>query len=179
MTYKPPKCMIENCQNFADNLGIKNPDGSTKYRSKIGIGWICGTHHKNFIHRAIKHRKDYCENIDGRLGPPCTTTIVWSGMLDVDHKNGNPADNRLENLQTLCKCCHAYKTHLFKDYNSPGRKSLGLSAILKPNQDFNYPDDVVFPMAHDDAQNLFEFEKSEEQMIVENLFIIEDIKKEN
>jgi len=174
MTYKPPKCMIGGCKNFAHNLGIKNPDGTTRYRWKDGIGYICGTHHSNFVHRANKHRKDYCENEDGRLGFQCTTTIVWPGMLDVDHINGNPADNRLENLQTLCKCCHVYKGHLNEDYKSPGRKALGLTSGLNPGANFNYSDDIVFPTAHEEVRDLFEFEKSAPPFDSKSLFIIED-----
>jgi len=78
------------------------------------------------IHPYLKHRKNYCENIDGRLSFTCTTNVFWTGMLDVDHKNGNPTDHRKRNLQTLCKCCHAYKTNKEKDYNTPGRKALGV-----------------------------------------------------
>lgn len=80
--------------------------------------------YQNQFHPYRKHRKDYCENIDRRLGFKCTTTIAWDGMLDVDHKNGIPTDNRPRNLQTLCKCCHAYKTNVMKDYATPGRKQL-------------------------------------------------------
>ena len=45
-------------------------------------------------------------------------------QLEVDHINGNPEDDREKNLQTLCNNCHAYKTHAFKDYATPGRKTL-------------------------------------------------------
>ena len=75
------------------------------------------------IHPYLRYRKDYCENEDGRLGFKCTTTIHWQGMLDVDHIDGNHLNNDTKNLQTLCKCCHAYKTNLFEDYKSPGRKT--------------------------------------------------------
>lgn len=81
------------------------------------------THSK---HPYLWNRKTYCENIDGRLGFKCTTTIVWDGMLDVDHVNGDPSDNDEANHQTLCKCCHAYKTNKEKDYMTPGRKALGI-----------------------------------------------------
>lgn len=77
---------------------------------------------KNSKHPYRKYRKDYCENLDGRLGYTCTTTIVINDQLEVDHINGKPWDNRPENLQTLCNCCHKYKTRIFKDYATPGRK---------------------------------------------------------
>jgi len=50
--------------------------------------------------------------------------VLFVGMLDVDHIDGNPKNNDKSNAQTLCKCCHAYKTIKFKDYSSPGRGAL-------------------------------------------------------
>jgi len=83
--------------------------------------------------------KTYCENTDGRLGFVCTTTIInktklgldWYGMLDVDHIDGNPYNQSSENCQTLCKCCHAYKTLVNRDTATPGRKSLKKDAATK------------------------------------------------
>lgn len=63
-----------------------------------------------------KYKKDYCENIDGRLGYTCTSTIVDPCQLTVDHKNGIRDDNRPKNLITLCACCHNYKTKKYKDF---------------------------------------------------------------
>lgn len=80
----------------------------------------------NSKHPYRKHRKTYCENIDGRLGIPCTTTISILAQLDVDHIDGNARNNKVENLQTLCKCCHTFKTLKEKDYSTPGRKTLGI-----------------------------------------------------
>ncbi len=69
-------------------------------------------------------KKDYCENIDKRLGFKCTTTILLTAQLDVDHIDGNPFNNDPANLQTLCGCCHKYKTLTNKDYATPGRKQI-------------------------------------------------------
>ena len=74
-------------------------------------------------------RKTYCENIDGRLGFKCTTTIIDSEwQLDADHKDGNPSNNVKENIQTLCKCCHVIKTKINMDYATAGRKTLKIAA---------------------------------------------------
>jgi hypothetical protein len=77
-----------------------------------------GFNYKNF-------RKDYCENIDGRLDYTCTTTIVaprW--QLEVDHIDGNNQNNDESNFQTLCSCCHRYKT-MMNEENLPKEKRKG------------------------------------------------------
>ena len=147
-----PKCDIPDCNNFAQDLTSKKMKlvGKVRFRKSKpvsekfgGEGYVCSQHYYANLskrqgigksHTAWKRKKhpyrwllnqiDYCENEDGRLGFFCTTTIIpEGGMLDVDHKNGDPFDNRPENLQVLCKCCHAYKTLTEKDYLTPGRKS--------------------------------------------------------
>ena len=135
---KIPMCEVEGCSHKAQWNGNVRKDGSKIYRRRSDTGYVCTEHHHkltgkskglssrdwvNSWHTYRWARKDYCENIDGRLGFTCTTTIAWSGMLDVDHKDGNHLNNDLENFQTLCKCCHSYKTNMEKDYLSPGRKT--------------------------------------------------------
>jgi len=106
----------------ACNAGFKTVK---EHKSSIAIqngfsDWIA---YQNSKHPYRKYRKDYCENIDGRLGYTCTTTIVHMVQLDVDHKDGNHLNNKVKNLQTLCKCCHSYKSLIYEDYKTPGRKT--------------------------------------------------------
>jgi hypothetical protein len=93
----------------------------------INEGYANATERRNALHPYRWALKTYCENVDSRLGFRCTTTIMLSSQLEVDHIDGNPSNNEGENLQTLCGCCHTYKTLTEKDYLTPGRKALGLS----------------------------------------------------
>jgi 5-methylcytosine-specific restriction endonuclease McrA len=92
--------------------------------------------YKNSHHPYLKHRKDFCENRDSRLGFKCTTKLPSRKMLkmagcnlgpesflEVDHIDGDHTNNDVKNLQTLCKNCHAIKTNVSRDYRTPGRKS--------------------------------------------------------
>ena len=108
-----PKCVIEGCNKPGQHTGHYRKDGTVVYRK------LCDAHHAiryNMDGGYTLHKKDYCENADGRLGFVCTTTIVDSCQLDVDHVNNNHNDNNVENLDTLCSCCHNYKTRYFSKY---------------------------------------------------------------
>ena len=143
----PPKCSTRGCKNPKIPMEWHWVSGKPVYRtvclkcherntaSKHGLkniaqvvaknaGFDKVSQYLNQFHPYRKHRKTQCENRDGRLGFKCRYTIKHSAQLQVDHKNGNPNDNRPCNLQTLCANCHIYKTHRNKDYASPGRKKL-------------------------------------------------------
>ena len=124
-----PNCQIDGCNNPAMYM-YQYENGTWKWRVRHGK-IICSVHHTQTWHPYKKHRKDYCENRTGFLGFICTTTIYWQGMLQIDHINGDPSDNRTNNLQTLCGCCHAYKTHKNRDYLTIGRKKLGFTNSYK------------------------------------------------
>ena len=116
------KCVILGCE--------KNSHFERRKTSKTDIyRTLCGYHHgmrNGLVSKNPKakwkyriHRKNYCENIDGRLGYKCTATIVDSEFqLDADHIDENHYNNKKENIQTLCKCCHAIKT---KQTNGTGK----------------------------------------------------------
>ena len=61
----------------------------------------------------------------------------FEGWLEVDHIDGDPSNHDPENLQTLCSCCHKWKTLIEKDYKSPGKKALNLTS----NGSFRTSDD--------------------------------------
>jgi len=105
-----PKCVVSGCNQPGQNTGNYRKDGTVNYRAQCA-GHHCLRYGMNGGYRIYK--KDYCENIDGRLGFKCTTNIIDQCMLDVDHINHVHEDNRQSNLQTLCSCCHNYKTRYF------------------------------------------------------------------
>ena len=98
-------------------------DGVGSWRRTDGK-WICSYHHYQNCPNSdptrmyTLHKKSYCENVDGRLGKFCTTTITHPKELTVDHIDGNHKNDDPSNLQTLCACCHNLKTH--QDYANRG-----------------------------------------------------------
>jgi hypothetical protein len=128
-------CSHPGCNDPRHKAGVQN--GKPFYRKKClkhytlelakKNGFNSVQDYKNSKHPYRFARKDYCENLDGRLGYVCTTTIVINAQLEVDHIDGNPSNNEIENLQTLCGCCHTYKTAINKDYLTEGRKALGIT----------------------------------------------------
>lgn len=112
-------CATHHGKAIAKKYGVKHVNDITASRQ----GFDSLSEYRNSKHPYRQYRKDYCENKDGRLGYTCRSVIRVSAQLEVDHKNGNPMDNRPINLQTLCCLCHTYKTHTNKDYSTPGRKA--------------------------------------------------------
>jgi len=121
------------CHNneTASRNGVKTSKHLTAQRHGLTV---TAYSHRN--HPYLKHRKDYCENTDGRLGFVCTFTAptpqqleatglddTFQGWLQVDHKDGNHLNNNPINLQTLCACCHNVKTYQNGDNATPGRKT--------------------------------------------------------
>lgn len=126
------KCCVPGCNRLGQHMGKYRKDGTPFRRSK------CTKHHSMQYGigdwKSKQFRKSYCENRDGRLGFKCRCNGVVDNpsiQIDVDHKDGNPFNNDPENLQSLCKNCHAMKTYLSKDYSTPGRKTMKASKQKK------------------------------------------------
>lgn len=123
-------CRFHHDRRTGAKHGVTSIVAVTAKKRKMSV-----TELKNSQHKYRKYRKDYCENIDGRVGGfKCTATIPWKGILQVDHIDGNPNNNDSSNLQTLCANCHTHKSNLNADYRTPGRKTLGKI----PKQDITF-----------------------------------------
>ena len=137
-TYEQNMCDYPGCNNLQRNKGYTKPN--KKGEVKKVYDKFCSQHHgmKYNIngYEYKRYRKNYCENIDGRLGFVCTTTIKDISQLDGDHKDGNPRNNDPKNIQTLCASCHRYKTLKNKDYLTAGRK-------IKVNKNSNTLDEFM------------------------------------
>jgi len=119
-----PKCATEDCHRKAKWAARNHNTGGLYYGKLCSVCSNIKYKMGNGAHRwAVKN---YCENIDGRLGFNCPTDVdslmaifpksqVVSG-LDVDHIDGNHENNDETNLQTLCKTCHYFKTQLNEDW---------------------------------------------------------------
>lgn len=114
-----PKCVNLNCNNF---VTVRNW-ATLSFKCYCSN---CQTLMKNNLNengniKLIK--KDYCENIDGRLGFTCPVNVndnfkFKNSDLQLDHKDGDNQNNNKENIQTLCLICHSRKSIKNKDYNS-------------------------------------------------------------
>ena len=118
-----PTCVNEGCSNDVivrdwKYYSFKHMCGDCTRRLQNNLGPRAGVKF---------HKKDHCENTDGRLGFKCPVNPKWkfpNSVLHGDHINGNHEDNRPENLQTLCSICHHLKGMRSGDYvsSAKGRK---------------------------------------------------------
>jgi len=136
-----PTCCIKNCRKKVTLIG-------TDHNGNLKFSQYCQKHGGTPYH--LQWRKTYCENIDGRLGFVCTTTIPYDPplpenikwvvdygypqpMLEVDHIDGNPFNEPVDgsNFQTLCSCCHKYKTWKSGDGLTAGRKNIKPASVIE------------------------------------------------
>ena len=109
--------------NAGFDSSLEYQDHAAKLKGFTGV-----TAHRNSTHRWRKFKKDYCENVDGRLGFKCSYTkkqwhskigkmLEVTGVLEVDHiiPKSKGGEDTEENTQTLCCNCHQYKTVTYKD----------------------------------------------------------------
>ncbi len=120
-----PKCSNEGCNNNVvvrdwKYYSFKHHCSDCIYRMKKNLPARDGVQF---------HKKNYCENKDGRLGFVCPVNPDFefpNSVLHGDHIDGNHENNIPSNLQTLCSICHNIKGMKAGDFVSArkGRKLL-------------------------------------------------------
>jgi len=110
-----PVCININCSNkVAYSHTHKN--GTKRWRPVCGRCHLASYGAKALDEGVVAVKKTYCENKDSRLGYECTAHIPYPGALELDHIDGDRCNNVIDNIQTLCKNCHSYKSHKNRDF---------------------------------------------------------------
>ena len=109
-----PTCLSHGCDKFVA-YSTKTSTGLPVWRPHCSRCHQASGGRNTFARGVRSAKKDYCENIDGRLGFTCTSAIIGSCQLDLDHIDGNHFHNVPENIQTICKNCHSWKTKVEGD----------------------------------------------------------------
>ena len=101
-------CINPGCERIRQALE-KNLNGKLRSECYRCYGASRGKwKYDDYVRPEIK--KDYCENIDERLGFKCVAEIKDKCMIDRDHIDNDNSNNIPENIQYLCANCHRYKT---------------------------------------------------------------------
>ena len=117
-----PSCINPNCSRPVmvrdwKNWSIKSECG-TCYKARV-TGFFGPA-----MNNITIHKKEFCENIDGRLGWSCPVPAKsWKklGMLnalDLEHLDGDHFNNTPENVDTICKLCHGKKSTINNDFSN-------------------------------------------------------------
>lgn len=140
-----PTCLNINCNEPVHLIKYRD------YKYPIYRSVCLRCHHANIEFRNVKYKQgvklvklDYCENYTHKRikgipesdWKPCSTQhdkskinkfqetgVLPSRDLHIDHIDGNHYNNVPENVQTLCSCCHSYKTKIAGDLKSTGPNS--------------------------------------------------------
>ena len=78
-------------------------------------------------------RKYYCEKKEIKYECSICSKTEWLGQkltLELDHKNGDNHNNKLDNLRWLCPNCHSL-TSTFRGNNNNGKRKIEDDVIVK------------------------------------------------
>ena len=116
-----PKCINWGCTNTVA-YSSRDKHGRERYRPHCGYCQKNSYDPANFPLKegVTRYKTGVCSNIDSHLGFPCPMDYdkaPWAlGQTELDHKDGNHANNVSANVEELCKPCHAQKSKLCGDH---------------------------------------------------------------
>jgi len=103
-----PKCALPGCNN---RVGFHKT--YKKANTTVGAKWkmFCEPHRgSQKIEVDNWKMKNGCSNTTTKYGFVCTAHIIGPEQLDVHHIDGNRHNSDAENLDVLCRNCHAHVT---------------------------------------------------------------------
>ncbi len=113
------KTLSNNIKKYCDN----KCQADYKYKTYIGDwkkGKLSGLRAKYFLSKHIRRylleiHHEMCQRCSWSKKNPLTNMVP----LEVHHKDGNPLNNKPDNLELLCPNCHSL-THNYKALNPNG-----------------------------------------------------------
>jgi len=116
-----PKCVMDVCNNRVsyhkkyEKLGDTGPG----FKWKSACDYHRGAGKPMFDAWKLSRG---CENTDAHHGFICTSTITEPGQIDINHIDGDKRNTEPDNIECLCRVCHARVTvdngHQHNRYNN-------------------------------------------------------------
>jgi hypothetical protein len=141
--YKPVRAAIERLGLDASH--IKGKAHGTARGSRIELSEVLV---KGRYSSSVHLRRRLIK--EGLLQPVCALCSMgdsWNGkplVLQLDHENGDPSDNRIENLRMLCPNCHS-QTNTYTGRNCLGRYSRGINRCEQCRSPIHHGSKVCIP----------------------------------
>lgn len=104
-----PKCVFPGCNNNVDyhNRYSKSNNSGYGFKWKQACNYHRGAGKPEFDRWKLESG---CANKDAHYGFACTTNITSTSQIDVNHIDGNKLNTDSDNIECLCKVCHARVT---------------------------------------------------------------------
>lgn len=120
-----PICVNHGCYEL---VVYSNKDTQGNPRWRIHCSHCQAASWGKWPHRAgvTPFKTGKCSNVDAHLGFRCmikwTKVPAWAkGMTEIDHKDGDRANNDHSNLDELCPMCHKLKGQQSGDFDNTKR----------------------------------------------------------